>query len=77
VSPAELSRILAVLLERGDGKAFVHDSDIYHQSPGDRVRVWRDERAQGWHVRLERENAAVDMGEAKLVETLQLPGPPA
>jgi hypothetical protein len=77
VSPAEFARIVFVLLDRGDGTAFIHDSDLADMHPGDEVQITREQRTNGFHLRIRRANEPVDMGEARVVETLQLPGPGA
>lgn len=71
----EMMRILAVILARGDGGAFIHENEVADLSPGDRVSISHEAWANGWRVKLHRENAPVDLGAAHVVETLSLPVP--
>lgn len=73
--PQDLIQVIACLLARGDGTAFIHDSEAYELKGLDQVVFIREEARGGTRLMLKRDDAPMDLGEAKMVEPRQLPAP--
>jgi hypothetical protein len=65
---------LAVLLYRAGG-AFIHDSDLAELRPGWRVGMVYEPASKGTRLRVFWPDDPLDLGEAVVVEPLQLGGP--
>lgn len=76
MSHALTIQIAQVLLKRGDGTAFIHDSELQDLIlDGVQLYVHREEWNGGYRVRLHDPRAPVDLGPATTVETRALPSP--
>lgn len=76
MSHALMIQLTQVLLNRGDGTAFIHDSELQDLNLfGVQLHVDREEWNGGYRVRLHDPRAPVDLGAATVVETRALPSP--
>jgi hypothetical protein len=64
---------LAILLMR-HGEAFIHDSELADLRPGWRVGMTHEPQSKGTRLRLFWPDGPIDLGEAVVVEPLQIGG---
>lgn len=67
--------ILIALLIRQGGHVFINENEIANLHPDMELRISYDMARQGYHLSAFDHHQPIDMGAAKVVDTISLPSP--